>query len=43
MECQRRDVLTRAEGGAVGDLRLVCREVVLDLSDIEYPTLGLFF
>ena len=40
---QRRDVLTRAEGGAVGDLRLVRREVVLDLSDIEYPTLGLFF
>ena len=40
---QRRDVLARAEGGAVGDLRIVRREVILDMADIEYPTLGLFF
>jgi len=39
---QRRDVLQRAEGGAPGDLKLARREVVLDLSNIEYPTLGLF-
>ena len=40
---QRRDVLKRAEGAAEGDLRLLRREVVLDMADIEYPTLGLFF
>jgi 3-phenylpropionate/cinnamic acid dioxygenase small subunit len=39
---QRRDVLRRAEGGALGELRLRSREVVMDLSEIEYPTLGLF-
>lgn len=39
---QRRDVLVRAEGGASGDLRIVRREVVLDMADIEYPSLGLF-
>ena len=39
---QRRDVLQRAEGGAPGDLRILRREVVLDMSDIEFPTLGLF-
>ncbi len=39
---QRRDVLRRAEGRAVGDLRILRREVVLDMADIEYPTLGLF-
>ncbi len=39
---QRRDVLRRAEGRAPGDLRLLRREVVLDMADIEYPTLGLF-
>ncbi len=40
---QRRDVLARAEGGGTGDFRLVRREVILDLADIEYPTLGLLF
>ena len=40
---QRRDLLTRAEGAAYGDLRLLRREVILDMADIEYPTLGLFF
>lgn len=39
---QRRDVLRRAEGGASGDLRLLRREVILDMADIEYPSLGLF-
>ena len=39
---QRRDVLQRAEGRARGDLRLLRREVVLDMADIEFPTLGLF-
>ena len=39
---QRRDVLRRAEGGARGDLRLLRREIVLDMADIEYPTVGLF-
>ncbi len=36
---QRRDVLHRAED----DLRLASREVVLDIADIAFPTLGLFF
>ncbi len=36
---QRRDVLCEADG----DHRLVRREVVLDLADIDYPTLGLLF
>ena len=40
---QRRDVLLRAEGRAPGDLRIERREVVLDMADIEYPTVGLFF
>ncbi len=40
---QRRDVLKRADGAAPGDLRILRREVVLDMADIEYPTLGLFF
>ena len=40
---QRRDELVRAEGGAPGALRILRREVVLDLADIAYPTLGLFF
>lgn len=40
---QRRDVLVRAESQAPGDLRLLRREVVLDFSNIEYPTVGLFF
>jgi len=40
---QRRDVLRRAEGGAPGDLQILRREIVLDMADIEYPTLGLFF
>lgn len=39
---QRRDVLQRAEEGAPGDLRILRREVVLDMADIEFPTLGLF-
>lgn len=39
---QRRDVLPRAEGGATGDLRILRREVILDMADIEFPTLGLF-
>ena len=39
---QRRDVLRRGEDGAPGDLRLVQRDVVLDLAEIAYPTLGLF-
>ncbi|MBW2422789.1 MAG: aromatic-ring-hydroxylating dioxygenase subunit beta [Deltaproteobacteria bacterium] len=39
---QRRDLLQRAEGGAKGDLRIRRREVVLDMADIELPTLGLF-
>jgi 3-phenylpropionate/cinnamic acid dioxygenase small subunit len=38
---QRRDVLRRAAGEATGDVRLLRREVVLDMADIEYPTLGL--
>ncbi len=36
---QRRDVLRRGEGG----LRIASREIVMDLADIAYPTLGLFF
>ena len=39
---QRRDTLQRAEGRAPGDLRILRREVVLDMADIEFPTLGLF-
>ena len=35
---QRRDVLRRTEDG----LRILRREIVMDLADIEYPTLGLF-
>ena len=35
---QRRDVLRRAAEG----LRILRREIVMDLADIEYPTLGLF-
>lgn len=36
---QRRDVLRRADGG----FRIASREIVMDLADIEVPTLGLFF
>ena len=36
---QRRDVLRCSEGA----LQIARREVVMDLSDIDYPTLGLFF
>lgn len=36
---QRRDVLRRTEEG----LRIASRTIVLDMADIEYPTLGLFF
>jgi 3-phenylpropionate/cinnamic acid dioxygenase small subunit len=36
---QRRDVLRRGEEG----LRIASREIVLDIADIEFPTLGLFF
>ena len=36
---QRRDVLRRGEEG----LRIAGREIVMDLSDIDVPTLGLFF
>jgi 3-phenylpropionate/cinnamic acid dioxygenase small subunit len=36
---QRRDVLRRGDEG----LRIASREVVMDLANIEYPTLGLFF
>ena len=36
---QRRDVLRRMEGG----LRIAARVIVMDLADIEVPTLGLFF
>ena len=39
---QRRDVLVRGEGGAPGDLRILRREVILDMADIAFPTLGLF-
>ena len=39
---QRRDVLSRAENSAPGDLRILRREVILDMADIEFPTLGLF-
>lgn len=39
---QRRDRLGRASDEE-GGFRLVRREVVLDLADIDYPTLGLFF
>jgi 3-phenylpropionate/cinnamic acid dioxygenase small subunit len=39
---QRRDVLQRAAGSAPGDLRILRREVVLDMAEIAYPTLGLF-
>ena len=35
---QRRDVLLRTEEG----FRIESREIVMDMSDIEYPTLGLF-
>ncbi len=38
---QRRDVLQR--GDAAGEYRLVRREVVLDMGEIEFPTVGLFF
>ena len=36
---QRRDVLRRGEQG----LRIASREIVMDIAEIEYPTLGLFF
>ena len=36
---QRRDVLRRGDDG----LRIASREIVMDLADIEVPTLGLFF
>ena len=36
---QRRDVLRRGEEG----LRIASREIVMDIADIEFPTLGLFF
>ncbi len=36
---QRRDVLRRTDEG----LRIADREIVLDMADIDYPTLGLFF
>jgi 3-phenylpropionate/cinnamic acid dioxygenase small subunit len=36
---QRRDVLLRSEDG----FKIERRDVVMDLSEIEYPTLGLFF
>ncbi len=36
---QRRDVLRRSDDG----FRLASREIVLDIADIEFPTLGLFF
>ena len=36
---QRRDVLRRLEG----DLRIAARVIVMDVADIEVPTLGLFF
>lgn len=39
---QRRDVLVRGEGEAFGDHRILRREVVLDMAEIEYPSLGLF-
>jgi len=35
---QRRDVLLRLEQG----FRIESREIVMDMADIEYPTLGLF-
>ena len=35
---QRRDVLRRTQGG----FKIENREIVMDMSDIEYPTLGLF-
>lgn len=38
---QRRDVLAR--GDAPGDFRIVRREVILDMADIEFPTVGIFF
>lgn len=36
---QRRDILVPTEGS----FQIERREVVMDMSDIEYPTLGLFF
>ncbi len=36
---QRRDVLRRTDEG----LRIAAREIVMDMADIDYPTLGLFF
>ncbi|MGH0034276.1 MAG: aromatic-ring-hydroxylating dioxygenase subunit beta [Myxococcota bacterium] len=36
---QRRDLLRRGDEG----LRIASREVVMDLANIEFPTLGLFF
>jgi 3-phenylpropionate/cinnamic acid dioxygenase small subunit len=36
---QRRDVLRRVEGG----FRIAHREIVMDMADIDVPTLGLFF
>ena len=38
---QRRDRLRR--GDAPGEFRILAREVVLDMSDIEFPAVGLFF
>jgi 3-phenylpropionate/cinnamic acid dioxygenase small subunit len=35
---QRRDILLRAKDG----FRIEAREIVMDMADIEYPTLGLF-
>jgi 3-phenylpropionate/cinnamic acid dioxygenase small subunit len=36
---QRRDVLLRTDDG----FKIERREIVMDMSEIEYPTLGLFF
>ena len=36
---QRRDVLVRGDDG----LKIARREIILDMAEIEYPSLGLFF
>ena len=40
---QRRDELLRAEFDGTPGFKIASREIVMDLADIEVPTLGLFF
>jgi 3-phenylpropionate/cinnamic acid dioxygenase small subunit len=40
---QRRDILLRDETPGGSDFRIASREIVMDMANIEVPTLGLFF